>query len=125
MDIGASLLIQFMALVIAGMGTALIVNPETSQRLTQFLEKGNRLRFAAAIEILFGMIFFSVSSHGRLPFLLVLFGIWFICEGTSVFWMGKERAVGLLRWWSEMSSNTQRGWGALLLCLSVLMGLSL
>ena len=112
--------VKLLALVIIGIGVAVLLNPEIMKRMVSFWEKEKRLYGAGVLRILFGIILLLAASQCRVAWIIALMGILFLVGGIVIFALRLKKIKAILKKWQEKPLTVLRLLGLVALLIGTL-----
>ena len=93
--------IRIIGTVIVCLGLAYLIKPGIIRALISFFSKGFRLFFAALVRFALAIVFLMGAKECKIPPVIVTFGLIFLLSGLLIFFLGLDRARGILKWYLE------------------------
>ncbi|MFH1479272.1 MAG: hypothetical protein ABIG92_05825 [Candidatus Omnitrophota bacterium] len=112
---------RLIALVITGMGIALLAKPELLKKIISFVGEGKMVYKCAAIRIAAGTILLMASTKSKIPIIVVVIGIMALLKGVLAFVVGPEKVKSILKWCEGKPQSFVR----IMAVIAVLIGLLL
>jgi hypothetical protein len=114
-------LVLAIGFLIAGVGAVGVVAPHILQSISRYTATPTGLYVAAALRIVIGVALIRVAAASRAPRFLRSLGVIAIAAGIGTLFLGVDRAVAILAWWSGQGPVFIRLWPALALGFGVIM----
>jgi hypothetical protein len=97
------ILAKLIGLLIAVLGLAMFVLPQSFQKVADFFKEGKRIYWAGVGRSLVGLILLIGAPQSLLPVATASVGVIFLLSGIIVFACDLEKLKGFLTHYSEMS----------------------
>ena len=110
---------SLIGLLIVAFGIVGLVTPGQLLGAVQYFVTPVGLYLAAAVRIIFGIVFLGVAPRTRTPTTLRVFGLLVLLNGILTLFIGLPRARGVLAWWSAQGPTVTRFYAGLVLVIGV------
>jgi hypothetical protein len=113
------------SLLIVGLGVMGLASPARTVGLARNFASPPRLYFATAVRVLMGVALFLAAPSSRTPEPLRTIGIVVVAASVTIPFLGLERILRLVDWWSAKGPALVRAQAAFALVLGLLLAYTL
>ena len=101
--------IKIIGIIVSLLGIILLIDPGVFGRVLEFIKVGKRIYYAALIRLVFGAIFLLGARECSIPWVIVVFGVFFILKGLAFVVLGPAKITPKLELWQNKSNLVIRG----------------
>jgi hypothetical protein len=113
-------LLRIIGAVVIAIGITVMVKPDVMLKMLSFWKRGKNIYLAAAIRLIFGILFIYASPLCRLNIMVALLGSLMIAGGVIVIMLGPKRMETIFAWWEKRPLSVVRLAGAVAFTLGAL-----
>lgn len=107
--------------LMAGMGIAIILKPDTMKKMISFWKEDKRLYAAGILRVVLGSIFLlSAPQADRFPWFIYFFGVLIFFGAILIFALGIDKVRKMLEYWDRKPRSTLQFMGIFVLLLGLL-----
>ncbi len=114
------ILVKLIAMVIAAFGLAIFAAPQFSQKVFEFIQKGNRLYYAGVGRGVVGLVLLLTASKSPVPTGAVALGVMLLVSGIAVFAADIEKLKAFVEGVSQMPGLVVRLMGLIAASFGIL-----
>ena len=93
-------LVKLLGVAMVVLGVIFLTSPRAIKKYMAFWAKGKRAYAGGVLSILIGILLLAVAVQCRVPWFVVLLGIWAVIKGIFLFTLGPEKITSQLKWWA-------------------------
>ena len=112
--------IFIVGLIILLLGVAILIKPQVSKKLFNFIAKGKRIYLVGILRIVLGVLFLIGALSCSIPWLIILIGILCCASGLTIFIMKFERLKAIMNWFDQKPPSFARLMGILALLIGAI-----
>ncbi len=107
------ILAQAVGLLIAACGLAILIQPQLTHKVFEFIKQGHRIYIAGVVRVCVGLVLFLSSSGSDIPMAANMLGAIFLLSGVIVFVSDLEKLKAFMAKYNELPEVTLRLLGLL------------
>ena len=112
--------IFIVGLIVLLLGVAILIKPQVSKKLFNFIAKGKRIYLVGILRIVLGVLFLIGALSCDYYWIIIFFGILFCASGLTIFAMKLEKLKAVLNWFDRKPLSFIRLMGIIALLIGAI-----
>ncbi len=101
-------IIKLLAVVMAGLGLTIVVSPNVTRKIFDFMSQGKRIYYAGFLRLFVGILLLLSSSKSAIPMAAAALGVLFLTSGIIIFAVDIEKVKGFMEHYAGMPALAVR-----------------